>query len=175
MLFNSYIFILAFLPAVILLYFGVNRFKKYAVGKWILIASSLVFLGHYSFECVIALVISIAINYLINRMIGKNNGTSKKVLLAMGIIYNVVFLGFFKYANFFEASIIMPLGISFYTFQQITYMVDSYRGEVEECSFADYLLFVSYFPKLIQGPIAYHNELLPQFQESGSRWLEICN
>ena len=175
MLFNSYIFILVFLPIVIALYFGANRFQKFTLGKWILITSSLLFLGYYSFECVIALIISIAINFLMNKLIKNCNGKSKKVLLTIGIVMNVMFLGFFKYANFITGSIVMPLGISFYTFQQIAYMVDSYRGEVGTCSFTDYLLFVSYFPKLIQGPIAYHDELLPQFRDEKKKYLDFNN
>ena len=175
MLFNSYIFILVFLPIVIMLYFGMNRLKKFTLAKWILIVSSVMFLGYYSFKCAIVLAVSIIINFLINQRLAKQNGKTKKVWLAIGIIINVLFLGFFKYANFFAENIIMPLGISFYTFQQIAYMVDSYRGEVEECSFVDYLLFVSYFPKLIQGPIAYHNELLPQFQDEKKKHLDFGN
>ena len=175
MLFNSYIFILVFLPIVLLLYFGVNRFKKFALGKWILIAASLVFLGYYSLVGVMILVVSIAINFVMNKWIAKSNGKSKKTLLTIGVVGNVMFLGFFKYTGLFAENIIMPLGISFYTFQQIAYMVDAYRGEVEDCCFGDYLLFVSYFPKLIQGPIAYHNELLPQFRDEEKKQLDFHN
>lgn len=173
MLFNSYIFILAFLPLVILLYFGVNRFGKYILGNWLLILASIVFLGYHSVEGALIFVASLLVNYGMNFLIKKCQGKSQKSMLAIGIVVNVLFLGFYKYANLFGGNVIMPLGISFYTFQQIAYLVDNYRGEVKACSFTEYMLFVSYFPKLVQGPIAYHDELIPQFRDESKKHFDF--
>lgn len=106
-------------------------------------------------------------------------GVSKKVVLAAGIVFNLGLLGYFKYADFFVANlnelgadlslpnVMLPLAISFFTFQQIAYLVDSYREETREYDFLNYALFVTFFPQLIAGPIVHHKEMMPQF---ASRW-----
>lgn len=121
------------------------------------------------------------INYAIGTSLGKNTASkvSKRSVLTCGIIFNLGLLGYFKYANFFVdnlnaigveltlPSITLPLAISFFTFQQIAYLVDSYHEETREYDFLNYALFVTFFPQLIAGPIVHHKEMMPQF---ASRW-----
>jgi alginate O-acetyltransferase complex protein AlgI len=120
---------------------------------------------------------SILFNYAIGVVLmGHGNKISKKSLLIIGILINLTLLGYFKYSNFFVSeitwvlgydfhlnTIILPLAISFFTFQQITYLVDTYKGETRESNFLHYCLFVTFFPQLIAGPIVHHKEMLPQF------------
>lgn len=179
MLFNSYVFILVFLPIVLLLYYLLNKTKKYTLGKILLFVASVVFLAHAGISNVLVLIGSFLINYIDNKIIYRTKKQSvKKAALVIGIICNVICLGFFKYTNFFidninlasgvnisHLNIMLPIGISFYTFQQIAYLVDNFRGEAPDYGILDYSLFVTFFPKVIQGPIAYHNELIPQFND----------
>jgi len=107
----------------------------------------------------------------------KRHGISKKTLLIFGIVANIVLLGYFKYTDFFidnlnywifvedlpNINLALPLAISFFTFQQISYLVDSYKQETQEYDFLNYALFVTFFPQLIAGPIVHHKEMMPQF------------
>ncbi len=116
---------------------------------------------------------------------GLNKSFSKKSILIFGIIINLSLLGYFKYADFFIENfnlatssnvnllhLVLPLAISFFTFQQIAYLVDSYRGETKEYDFLNYALFVTFFPQLIAGPIVHHKEMMPQF---ASTWNMVKN
>lgn len=116
---------------------------------------------------------------------GLNKSFSKKSILIFGIVANLSLLGYFKYADFFIANLniaissnvnllhlVLPLAISFFTFQQIAYLVDSYRGETKEYDFLNYALFVTFFPQLIAGPIVHHKEMMPQF---ASKWNMVKN
>ena len=107
---------------------------------------------------------------------------NKKTIMLAGVSANLLLLFYFKYYDFFIENvnavfgssfalknILLPLGISFFTFQQISFLVDTYRGELEGCSFVDYALFVSFFPQLIAGPIVTHDEMLPQFRNMGTK------
>jgi D-alanyl-lipoteichoic acid acyltransferase DltB (MBOAT superfamily) len=122
------------------------------------------------------ILVSITINYLFSKALSRWD-LVKKVILATGVTFNLALLGYFKYADFFLNSlnhiantefsalgIILPLAISFFTFQQIAYLVDSYKGNCHDRKFSDYLLFVCFFPQLIAGPIVHHSELLPQLR-----------
>jgi len=184
MLFNSYIFILFFLPLVLSVYFGINLLKKYKIADIWLIGMSLWFYAYFNISYLFLICGSIIINYLISRLINKDGLSSgyKKSLLLFGILLNLGSIFYFKYFNFFiinvnmlfkqsfeTLNIILPLGISFFTFQQISYLVDSYRGETKEYGFIEYALFVSFFPQLIAGPIVLHNEMIPQFREEEKR------
>lgn len=175
MIFNSYIFILLFLPIAVLCYFSANRFSKNSLGKWVLVFASLVFYAYYDLYC-LAIIASIT---LLNFILGKKLCSSQqKNVLIIGIILNVAILAIFKYFSILsdcirsilhsglELSLIFPLGISFLTFQQIAYLVDCYRGTVPAHTFSDYLLFATFFPKVAQGPIIYHNEFFPQLQNA---------
>ena len=111
-----------------------------------------------------------------------NNSFAKKSILIIGITLNLFLLGYFKYANFFieniniafnfnanPTNLLLPLAISFFTFQQIAYLVDSYKKETNEYSFLNYALFVSFFPQLIAGPIVHHKEMMPQFMNVSNK------
>jgi D-alanyl-lipoteichoic acid acyltransferase DltB (MBOAT superfamily) len=180
MLFNSYAFIFLFLPATLLVFFqlgGVNR--KLAAG-W-LAAASLFFYGWWNPVYVGLLLASVVFNYgmgiAIVRAAAGADARRKRQLLALAVAANLLLLGYYKYANFFLDSanaalgttwslgeIILPLGISFFTFTQIAFLVDAYRGNAREYSFVHYGLFVTYFPHLIAGPILHHREMMPQFE-----------
>jgi len=123
---------------------------------------------------------------LLNYIIGVSlNQNSSRGILIFGIAINLILLGYFKYANFFVnnlnaisgsnfhlENILLPLAISFFTFQQIAYLVDAYRGETNEYHFLHYALFVTFFPQLIAGPIVHHKEMLPQFVKNSTYQLK---
>jgi len=180
MLFNSYIFILFFLPLVLLGYYGLNRIGKSEPAKIFLCMMSLWFYAYFQYSYLLIIVVSIIVNYMISRLIISEalNRNVRKSILIVGILINVGIIFYYKYFDFVMGSIswvikedyiarniLMPLGISFFTFQQISYLVDSWRGETKEYGIVDYVLFVSFFPQLIAGPIVFHNELIPQFKD----------
>lgn len=184
MLFNSYIFIFLFFPCVLAGYFGLNHFKRYTAANVWLIAMSLWFYGYYNPKYLFVIIGSILVNYALSREMLRAAPTAQKLLLAVGVAANVACIFVFKYYDFFVSSInsvfrtsftllhiALPLGISFYTFQQIAYLVDSYRGKTKDYGFIEYALFVVFFPQLIAGPIVQHQEMIPQFRdESRRRW-----
>ncbi|WP_347223602.1 MBOAT family O-acyltransferase, partial [Bacteroides congonensis] len=144
---------------------------------------SLWFYGYFNPSYLLIICGSIAVNYLISQiMIRAEQEYLRKFSLILGICGNVAVIFYFKYFNFFLENvnsvfgksfelrnIVLPLGISFFTFQQISYLVDSYRGETKGYSFDEYALFVSFFPQLIAGPIVLHNEMIPQFRQPEKR------
>ena len=176
MLFNSFEFIFLFLPCVVCIYTLCLRHNKMELGLSFLVLASLFFYGYWQPAYLYLILFSIALNYFIGRKLcalGQENG---KWLLIAGISINLALLGYFKYANFFVENldslldlgwniekIFLPLAISFFTFQQISYLVDVWEGKAEEYSFLHYSLFVCFFPQLIAGPIVHHREMLPQF------------
>lgn len=180
MLFNSYIFILFFLPLALALYFGLNKLGKEKVAMVFLIGMSLWFYAYFQVSYLWILVGSVLFNYLFSKLVyAKKTEKYHKLFLGIGVIANVGLIFYFKYYNFFLENvnavfgtsmtllkIVMPLGISFFTFQQISYLVDSYRGETKDYSFLEYALFVVFFPQLIAGPIVLHDEMVPQFRDS---------
>ena len=183
MLFNSYVFIFLFFPIVLLGYYLTGRFGKNRLGNIFLIGMSLWFYGYYTPRYLIIICSSIVFNYLFSKLIlAHRNTKTGKWLMAVGVLVNVGIIFHYKYSGFFWENInaafgvsfnvvyiALPLGISFFTFQQISYVVDSYHGETEGYSFDEYALFVSYFPQLIAGPIVLHNELIPQFRDASKR------
>lgn len=185
MQFNSYIFVLFFLPVTICGYFILNR-VNYKVGDVFLLIMSAWFYGAGGIASLLLLGCSICGNYAISWILTKIE--TKKILLAIGILLNVILLFYFKYFNFailninkyantdfVQKEIILPLGISFFTFQQIAYLVDSYRGETEKNTFGDYLLYVMFFPKLLMGPLVSQRELIPQFRDTSKRKMNPRN
>lgn len=179
-LFNSYIFILFFLPLTLGIYYGLNKIGKSNAAKLFLITASLFFYGYFRFSYILIITGSIIFNYLCSCFLLRENISDyvRKVLLLFGILLNVGLIGYFKYFNFlleninvfFHSNIplkniLMPLGISFFTFQQISYLVDSYRKETKEYGFMDYALYVTFFPQLVAGPIVLHDEILHQFTD----------
>ena len=182
MLFNSYIFILGFVPINLIIFFGLLRLghRQFAL-LWMTLAS-LFFYGYWNPAYLPLLLISIGGNYWFGREINRSDlkSTKSRILLILGIAFNLVILGYYKYANFFVNSlneiwssdwqlptIILPLAISFYSFTQVAYLVDAYRGETQDSDYdlITYTLFVAFYPQLIAGPILRHDELIPQLRD----------
>ncbi len=180
MLFNSYEFIFFFLPITFFIYFYLNKKRLTQASKGFLVFASLFFYSWWNIVYLPLILISMLVNYTAGReLVGhttKGRGYSPKALLTVGVVFNLGLLGYFKYSDFFISNanrafgadipllhLALPLAISFYTFQQIAYLVDSYRGETKEYDFLNYAVFVTFFPQLIAGPIVHHAEMMPQF------------
>lgn len=177
MLFNSYQFIFLFLPTTLIGFFLLNKFSSAKYSTAWLVLMSLIFYGYWDYNYVALLIFSILTNFFTGRQIF-HSSARKKIWLVVGIIFNLSLLFYFKYTgfflsninaafgqNFFVPEIILPLGISFFTFTQTAFLVDTYRGEVTEYSFGNYCLFVTIFPHLLAGPILYHKDMIPQFEQ----------
>ena len=182
MLFNSYIFILLFLPLALLGYYGLNSLGKYKLANGFLLGMSLWFYGYFHPAYLLILCLSIAGNFLLAKAMQALEGAGKKALLILGICANIGVIFYYKYFNFFLENvnalfgasftlrnILLPLGISFFTFQQVSFLIDSYRGETKDYSFGEYALFVAFFPQLVAGPIVLHHEMIPQFRDPQRR------
>ena len=184
MLFNSYIFIFLFLPLCLAGFYLLQNRHALSAKLW-LIGFSLWFYGYFNPTYLLIMVCSILGNYLIHRLMIRSGTAGSKLSpkswLITGVSLNLLVLFYFKYFDFFLDNvntlfgssiplkhILLPLGISFFTFQQISFLVDTYHGEVNGISFPDYTLFVSFFPQLIAGPIVVHQEMLPQFERIGN-------
>jgi len=179
MLFNSYLFLFVFLPTALILYYGLNHFKLYTVAKITLVVLSLIFYGYYNPRYALILLASIAVNYGLHSILLKENKAGfRRTCLIFGVLFNLGMLGYFKYLGFFienvnrlfqssfaVLSIVLPLGISFFTFQQVSFVIDSYYKRMPRYGIVDYALFVSFFPQLIAGPIVLHSEMLSQFSD----------
>ena len=179
MLFNSYIFIFIFLPISFFIYFFLLQKRLIIGAKAFLVFASLFFYSWWNITYLPIILISMLFNYAIGNTLNDNYQKikiHKKALLTFGIMVNILLLGYFKYTDFmivnfnmlFHTStpllhLALPLAISFFTFQQIAYLVDSYRTETSEYDFLNYALFVTFFPQLIAGPIVHHSEMMPQF------------
>ena len=182
MLFNSYPFIFLFLPVALLGYFVLGRVDNLAPVIWLALAS-LVFYSVGNWQFVLLLLASVAFNYLIGRVLitHRLHALPRRAVLAAGVTGDLLVLGTFKYAGFFAANLdalfatgftvnlLLPVGISFYTFTQIAFLVDAYRGKVAHYAWPHYALFVTYFPHLIAGPILHHKDMIPQFEAAASK------
>ena len=179
MLFNSYVFIAVFLPAAIIAVWAAKRLSSHNAALAALTLSSLFFYAWWNPPYVILLLISITANYAVSHQVRRlardGHRTMAAYLTIAGVAADLGVIAYYKYADFFVSNlgsltgldftigaVLLPLGISFFTFQQIAYLVDSYRERVAPHSFLDYALFVSFFPQLIAGPIVYHGEMLGQ-------------
>lgn len=177
MTFNSYIFILAFLPIMLLVYYILRFLKWHVVAKLSLILASVIFIGVYDARFWVfiggTLVINIATGFILRALTRANKKIFSRIVLAVGILLNVLALGYFKYAefivevfkirvstDFFAAKILVPLGISFVTFQQIAFLVDVFRKKITQINVIDYIFYITYFPKYIQGPITKYEVLI---------------
>ncbi|MDD3674128.1 MBOAT family O-acyltransferase [Thauera propionica] len=184
MLFNSYEFLFLFLPATLLGYFWIARRGHEPAVIWLVVAS-LFFYGWWNPVYLLLLVASMIVNFGLGALLGQAHRLGRvgagKRWLALGVMFNLSLLGYFKYANFAVNSlnsvagthlhletIVLPLAISFFTFQQIAYLVDAFQGQAREYRFAHYALFVTFFPQLIAGPIVHHRDMLPQFMQAGA-------
>lgn len=179
MLFNSYIFALCFLPLCLVGYFALNRLGQYKLGLVFLLGMSLWFYGSNTPKYLILITGSILINFGFYRLsCALQGGKARALAKALAVALNLGVLFYFKYYDFFADTvnsvfgaswtlrhIMLPLGISFFTFQQISFVIDSFNGEVQDCSLLDYACFVTFFPQLIAGPIVTHDELVPQLQD----------
>lgn len=188
MIFNSFSFLFIFLPITLLGYFLIGRKNITLAAAW-LTAASLAFYGCWDYRYLPLLLGSIGFNYWSGRSIALAIELSaKQRWLAVSVITNLVLLGYFKYADFFifsinnaigvkiaELKVILPIGISFFTFTQIAFLVDTYQNKVKEFRFTHYCLFVTYFPHLIAGPVLHHKEMMPQFAEGKNYLLNALN
>ncbi|WP_108668982.1 MBOAT family O-acyltransferase [Peribacillus acanthi] len=186
MIFNSFEFIFLFLPIVFIGYFLLNRLNFTLSKVWLLV-TSLFFYSWWNPKYLPLILISLLVNYAIGTYLGKEKGYRKSVL-TLGIVLNVALLGYYKYYDFFITNLnvafstnfnvlhlLLPLAISFYTFQQIAYLVDSYRLETKGYNFLNYGLFVTFFPQLIAGPIVHHSDVMSQFEDPEKRKINYRN
>jgi alginate O-acetyltransferase complex protein AlgI len=182
MLFNSWLFIVVFLPIVLIGYFMLGRRSNLAPVVWLALAS-LAFYAHSNWQFVLLLLASIAFNYAIGYLLieRKLRPRWRFAVLTAGVAGDLLVLGVFKYGGFFAANlnallathfvvnILLPVGISFYTFTQIAFLVDAFRGNVARYALPHYALFVTYFPHLIAGPILHHRDMIPQFERAEAK------
>ena len=179
MLFNSMVFIFVFLPLVWTIDRILLHLPDQSYAKIFLVAASFVFYGYYNPKYMLLLGCSIIINYLISLCFEKAQADCRirKLILAVALTLNLGALFYFKYFNFFIDNcnvllhtnieiekIALPLGISFFTFQQISFVVDRYWKKAKHYAFWDYATFVSFFPQLVAGPIVLHADFIPQLQ-----------
>jgi len=183
MLFNSVEFLFLFFPVLLVVFFVLGRSSHRLAATW-LTAGSIFFYGWWNPAYIGLLLGSIVFNYLVGYGLARGSdigSARRKRLLTFGVVCDLALLGYYKYANFFIdtvnaslgtgygfADIILPLGISFFTFTQIAFLVDAARGEAKEFDFIHYSLFVTYFPHLIAGPVLHHKEMMPQFGQAST-------
>ncbi len=182
MLFNSYDFICVFLPITLGGFYAIGRRNHTAAAAWLALAS-LAFYSWWDLRFTTLLLGSVALNYLGGRLLTAQCAHGDAIgvawLLRGFVAADLLILGYFKYMNFFAAAagdllhiktnlpaVVLPIGISFFTFTQIAFLVDTARGRAGEASLVHYLLFVSYFPHLIAGPVLHHAEMIPQFRRA---------
>jgi alginate O-acetyltransferase complex protein AlgI len=194
MLFNSYEFLLGFFPAVFAGFFALAARSRQLAALWLGLAS-LFFYGYWRVEALPLLLVSICVNYWFGLRVTPDERTTpreRRLYLYAALAINLAVLGYFKYANFFidnvnsvlhslgrepvpALNVVLPIGISFFTFTQIAFIVDCYEGKVRERRFIHYLLFVSYFPHLISGPVLHHSQMMPQFREERTYRFSVDN
>lgn len=194
MLFNSYEFLFLFLPITFFVYFWLNNKRLTQASKAWMVFASLFFYSWWNIIYLPLILGSILFNFAVGSTISKissgtlKSGISRKGLLTFGIVSNITLLAYFKYMDFFIGNanillgtqwdlmhIVLPLGISFFTFTQIAYLVDAYRNEVKEMDYLNYTLFVTFFPHLLAGPILHHKEMMPQFDSIKSKAVNYKN
>ena len=180
MIFNSFQFLFLFLPITLLVFFLLGRRSRQWAATWLLLASFF-FYCSWDYRYLPALLLSMGCNYFACRRILAANPGRKKAWLIAAVLFNLVLLGYFKYANFFINSlndlagqdmqplnILLPIGISFFTFTQLSLLVDAFYGKVKAINGLDYLLFASYFPYIVAGPVLHHKDMLPQFADTNN-------
>jgi D-alanyl-lipoteichoic acid acyltransferase DltB (MBOAT superfamily) len=172
-LFNDPVYIFLFLPCVAVVYFLLNNISN-GIAKCWLVAASLYFYAYWEVSYLALILASICVNFVLGELVRQQ----QRWALRLGIAFNLLLLGYYKYADFFISNVnalfssdvpslnlLLPLSISFFTFQQIAYLVDCFRGQARSYSFLNYCLFVTFFPQLIAGPIVHHKEMMPQFAD----------
>lgn len=190
MLFNSLEFLFLFLPITFIVYFLLNKHKLTELAKGWLVLMSLYFYAYWKLNYLPIILTSMIFNYSIGSTLVQKIklNINRKAVLMFGVVGNILLLGYFKYFDFLIdninhlfhqdfnfMNIMLPLGISFFTFQQISFLVDSYKYETKEYDFLTYALFVTFFPQLIAGPIVHHKEMMPQFASLRNRIINHKN
>ncbi len=191
MLFNSHLYLLIFLPITLIIYLLFLKRGLIQSSKIWLALASLFFYAWSNPAHIFLLLASILLNFLFVSALLKfhfNPVPHKRIIFILGIAANIALLGCFKYADFFISSIndlfhtrysllsmAFPLAISFFTFTQIAYLTDTYRGKVKKTGFLNYSLFVAFFPYLLSGPIVRHSELMPQYESMQKRSIDYRN
>ena len=183
MLFNSAIFLFVFLPASLVGFYALRNKVSITWAIGFLFIASLFFYGWWNPPFVLLLLASITVNYFLGRVLSNSGG---KLWLSIGVIGNLSLIGYFKYANFFLdnldglidsqyhlGDVFLPLGISFFTFQQIAFLIDASRGQYNDRNIIRYGLFIAFFPQLIAGPIVHHAEMMPQFEGKAQKQQDI--
>ena len=183
MVFSSYPFLLLFLPIVLAGYYLLSHVKNDTYQRMFLILASLFFYGYQNVKYLALILSSIAVNYLVALAIQKKRSSGAKPFLILGVLFNVLLIGYYKYYDFFIENInlvagtdfvlkhiMLPLGISFFTFQQLSFLVSVYQGEEKVERLRDYALFVLFFPQLVAGPIVLYSEMIPQFKDTQRRY-----
>lgn len=183
MVFSSYIFVFAFLPLTLAGYFLLSKTKSVIPQRIFLVIASLVFYAWFEWKYIFLILSSILVNFYSALAISKikKNG-ARKALFVFSILLNVFLLGYFKYFNFFIDTvnsifstdftfqkILLPLGISFFTFQQISFQLYFYRNNNQRLNFLNYTLFVSFFAQLVAGPIFHYENFIPQIENLNTR------
>lgn len=183
MLFNSLEYLFIFVPVVFLVYFLLNKFSLFKTAKFSLLLASLYFYGLYKIDYIWIILSSILFNYFISWLFKLNiSKNKKKLILFIGITGNIAILLFFKYFTFLAQAldnfgidtfstfkILMPLGISFFTLQEISYLIDCYKGDLKKYNLLDFALFVCFFPQFVAGPVVRHQEMIPQFNDPNNK------
>ena len=192
MLFTSFEFMFLFLPLTVGMFFAFSAMRLARVAATWLALMSLVFYAWWSPFYLLLLLASIAVNYWAGRLLLAGHAGSgrwrPRTILVAALVINLGALIYFKYTNFFLESlnqgaglalpalnVVLPLGISFFTFTQIAFLVDTYQGKVNEARFIPYVLFVTYFPHLIAGPVLHHAEMMPQFSRAETYRFSLKN
>lgn len=196
MVFPSYIFVFVYLPLVLLIYFGMARYTSRKAQLSFLVLASFVFFGYsakalnVSYVSYMALFLSsILVNYSMATVIERNKKPlPRNIGFIIGIIFNVLLLGYYKYYNFFIENInyvfdthflirniMLPLGISFFTFQQIAYLINVKKKEEKVPNLLEYSLFIAFFPQLAAGPIVFAKDVMTQYQDDKNRFFNIDN
>ncbi len=183
MVFSSYIFVLVFLPIALLGFYALRERAGIRGAMAWLVVVSLIYFGWWNPKYLGLLFFSLAFNFAVGGFVGSDRPVAhRRAALIAGIAVDLALLAYFKYATFIVDTIdalfqtgytigpiVLPIAISFFTFQQIAYLVDAYQGGAREYRFLDYVLFVSFFPQLIAGPIVHHAEMMPQFERRERR------
>lgn len=183
MLFNSYIFVLLFLPLCVAGYFVLNRLGWTTLALTYLLGMSLWFYGANKPIYLVLLCSSVLVNYGFYRLSLVLTGERRRrAAKYIAVAVNLGVLFYFKYYDFFAETVnsllradwtlrhvLLPLGISFFTFQQISFVIDAFNREVKPCSLLEYACFITFFPQLVAGPIVTHDELLPQLQDASRK------
>ena len=196
MLFNSYVFILIFLPVALLIFSFTRRVLSLQIAIGSVVVASLVYYAYWRAEYLVLLIGSVVVNYAMGRIVMArrvpmlwarrtgwqiSDGTAR-LLTFGGVVFNLALLGYYKYAGFFVTNMndafgfglsvpatVLPIGISFFTFQQIAFLVDAYKNAVSDRNGLHYAFFVTFFPQLIAGPIVHHSDVIPQLSRLGER------